>query len=147
MPPIRGIHIIMLVRDSSAARFHSKFVWVLEAVIRWITAIPPGLHSFKWISYSQHFLQNSWLCGVEVSIANFTFLLRGKSFKEFRNWALFQIDTFAVRSLLMKKYFPDNLFEHFHPFKLGRHQRGACFLHRSSLRSHRLPKAMEYAQL
>ena len=51
-------------------------------------------------------------------------------------------DTFTVRSLLMVKYFPDNLFQHFHLFKHCRHQEGDRFLQRSSISSHSLSMAL-----
>lgn len=84
--------------------------------------------------------------GKKLVLLIFTFLLRGKSFKEFGNCGWFQIDSFMVRSLLMMKYFPDNLFEYFHPLKHYRHQGSNCFLQRSSIRSNRLPITTGYAQ-
>lgn len=51
-------------------------------------------------------------------------------------------DTFTVRSLLMVKYFPDNLFQHFHLFKHCRHQEGDRFLQRNSISSHSLSMAL-----
>lgn len=87
-----------------------QFSFSFRSSDSWPTAVLVGIHFLRWINYSQHFfLQNSWPCGGEVNTTYFTFLLRRKGFKEFGNWGWFPIDTFTLRSLLMMKYFPDNL--------------------------------------